>query len=229
MSDWILLATTDRDLAQALTRLLGDVGLDLRLAEDGVSASALLRAVPPPAALVLDLGIRDPAGLDLCRRVRRDRDLGDLPIVAISDSADEVDRVVAFEIGVDDYVLSPPSVRELALRVRAVLRRSRPARDPSVPSERPAEVVVDPMWNRVWVGAQEVAFTATEYRILLTFLRAGNRVVSRAELVEAVWDADADVTERTVDSHVRRIRRKLGTARHHLQTLRGVGYRYVLA
>lgn len=227
MSEWILLATGDLELATPTARLLREDGLEVRQATDGPTAAALLRAVPPPAAVVLDLSLREPSGLELCRRIRRDPGTADLPIVAVSASTDEVDRVVAFEIGVDDYVLAPPSVRELALRVRAVLRRARRAAASPAPAARPADVVVDSQGSRVWVGTREVSLTATEYRVLLAFLRAGNRVLSRAELVAAVWDPNADVTERTIDSHVRRIRRKLGPARHHLQTLRGVGYRYV--
>jgi two-component system phosphate regulon response regulator PhoB len=139
---------------------------------------------------------------------------------------EEVDRVVGFELGADDYVVKPFSVRELLLRIEAVLRRaSTPASEDVSPIEF-GRLRVDRGAHRVWVDGEEVVLTALEMRLLVTLYDRRNRVQSRATLLDDVWGIQADITTRTVDTHVKRLREKLGAAGDYIETVRGVGYRF---
>jgi two-component system phosphate regulon response regulator PhoB len=145
----------------------------------------------------------------------------------LSARGEEIDRVVGFEIGADDYMTKPFSVRELALRVRALLRRSR-----STPPPKPAnyqdfgELRIDRDAHRAWVRGEEVQLTALEFRLLLTLFERKNRVQTRGALLENVWGIHANISTRTVDAHVKRLREKLLAARDYIETVRGVGYRF---
>jgi two-component system phosphate regulon response regulator PhoB len=140
---------------------------------------------------------------------------------------DEIDRVVGFEVGADDYVTKPFSVRELMLRIRAVLRRSRDVSTPAAPAKRAqfGRLQLDTDAHQVWVDAQEIVLTALEFRLLTTLLDRRGRVQTRTTLLEDVWGIHADITTRTVDTHVKRLREKLGAAGDYVETIRGVGYR----
>jgi len=170
----------------------------------------------------------DLPGTEVCRQLRAHEATRRTPIVMLTAKTDEVDRVVGFEVGADDYVAKPFSVRELMLRVRAVLRRARP----DAPSE-PAGFVdhgrlrLDVPAHRVFVGGEEVILTALEFRLLRTLLERRGRVQSRETLLIDVWGMSPEVTTRTVDTHVKRLRQKLGAAGAYVETLRGVGYRMV--
>jgi two-component system phosphate regulon response regulator PhoB len=139
---------------------------------------------------------------------------------------EEVDRVVGFELGADDYVVKPFSARELLLRIQAILRRAQ-----AEPEARPllefGRLRVDREAHRVWVDGDEVELTALEFKLLVTLHDRRNRVQTRTVLLDDVWDIQADVTTRTVDTHVKRLRAKLGAAGDYVETVRGVGYRFV--
>ena len=135
---------------------------------------------------------------------------------------EEIDRVVGFELGADDYVTKPFSVRELILRVQAVLRRGEPATPEKVEF---GDLEIDLAAHRVWVREAELTLTALEFKLLVTLLERKNRVQTRSVLLSDVWGIDADITTRTVDTHVKRLREKLGAAGDYIETLRGVGYR----
>jgi two-component system phosphate regulon response regulator PhoB len=137
---------------------------------------------------------------------------------------EEIDRVIGFELGADDYVVKPFSVRELLLRVNAVLRRS--ASDGEGATTQFGMLRVDRGAHRVWVDSDEIELTALEFKLLLTLHDRRNRVQTRDALLSDVWRIDADVTTRTVDTHVKRLREKLGPAGVYVQTVRGVGYRF---
>src|SRR5262249_16608330 len=136
-----------------------------------------------------------------------------------------LDRVVGFELGADDYVVKPFSVRELVLRVRAVLRRADPT---GAPEERFSFGVlrVDRPAHRAWLGEEELSLTALEFKLLMMFYDRRGRVLSRDTLLDEVWGTHADVTTRNVDTHVKRLREKLGAAGDYIETVRGVGYRF---
>jgi two-component system phosphate regulon response regulator PhoB len=141
--------------------------------------------------------------------------------------SEEIDRVVGFEVGADDYVTKPFSVRELMLRVKAILRR-RPeaAEEESSPAIERAGLKIDVGAHRVWVDGQEIALTATEFKLLLNLARQAGRVRSRGQLLQEVWEMPPHLNTRTVDTHVKRLREKLGSAAALIETVRGVGYRF---
>jgi len=222
----ILIVEDERDLANTLAYNLEQEGYITALAHDGRSAKDALRKSPPPDLVLLDLMLPDVSGEDICRSIRADARTRAVPVIMLTAKGDEIDRVVGFELGADDYVLKPFSVRELLLRIKAVLRRAQP--DEAEPTEelsfgrlrlsRPA--------HRVWVGEDEVVLTALEFRLLATLLERKGRVQSREVLLADVWGIEADVTTRTVDTHVKRLREKLGQAAGYIETIRGVGYRF---
>jgi two-component system, OmpR family, phosphate regulon response regulator PhoB len=202
------------------------------LAEEGYSVEVLPEAegfehrllAARPSIVVLSRVMRDPPPQEVIRRIRRDPNFADVPIIVVSPDDDELHRVVAFELGVDDFLAEPVSVRELVLRVRAILRRAR--QEAGEPSERIVlgSLVVDRSRHRVTVAGQDVDLTALEFRLLLDLARHPNRVQRRNELLERVW-ADPRGETRTLDTHVKRLRRKLGHAGSCIETVRGVGYR----
>jgi two-component system phosphate regulon response regulator PhoB len=224
MSDRILVVDEDAASRALIGTYLAEAGRIVTEARDGATALEEIR-VRVPALVILELALPGVSGLEICRRVRRDTDTETLPLVVVSARASEVDRVVAFEVGVDDFVPKPFSGRELALRVGAVLRRARPQPAEFVRRIAVGSLVVDTGRHRVAVGAREVALSPLE-RKLLTFLATNrDRVQSRETLLERVWGLEPDLETRTIDTHVKRLRSKLGEAGALIETLRGVGYR----
>jgi two-component system phosphate regulon response regulator PhoB len=148
-------------------------------------------------------------------------------VVMLTAKGEEVDRVVGFELGADDYVTKPFSVRELILRLKAILRRGAGARAPEEAREVVGPIKVDVEAHRVFVDGAEIMLTPLEFKLLLTFMSRLGRVQSREQLLEDVWEMSPDVETRTVDTHVKRLREKLGSGRDLLETVRGIGYRLV--
>lgn len=222
----VLVIEDEVDLATTLEYNLKAEGFGVRLAHDGRSGMASATAEPPDA-IVLDLMLPDTSGVELCRRLRENSRTRHIPILMCTAKSDEIDRVVGFEVGADDYIVKPYSLRELILRLRAVLRRGKPttAAEPVV-EEQFGCLRIDPGAHRVWVKDQEVVLTALEFRLLTTFLSRRGRVQTREVLLSDVWGIEAEVTTRTVDTHVKRLREKLGDAGNYVETLRGVGYRF---
>ena len=190
-----------------------------------------------PRLVVLDLMLPDLSGTEVCRQLRADPDLADVAIIMLSAKGEEIDRVVGFEVGADDYVVKATfSMRELVLRIRSLLRR-REAKAEKEPSEEPpisyseasievGTMRIDQDAHRVWVGDEEVPLTATEFKLLIVLATRSGRVQSRGTLLQDVWDMPPDLNTRTVDTHVKRLREKLGSASITIQTVRGVGYRF---
>jgi two-component system, OmpR family, response regulator RegX3 len=177
--------------------------------------------------IILDLVLPDGSGLDFLRTLRS---RSDVPVIVLTSRDEETDRVVGLEMGADDYVLKPFSPREVVARVRAVLRRFRGDRpqDEESPLSGPAGLRVDPRTRRAALGATELALSRTEFNLLAAFMKAPGRVFERSQLLDAVWGSDVVVGDRTVDVHVKALRRKLEEAGGDpklLETVRGVGYR----
>ncbi|HET9931876.1 MAG TPA: winged helix-turn-helix domain-containing protein, partial [Polyangiaceae bacterium] len=178
-----------------------------------------------PDLVLLDLMLPDVSGTEVCRAIKDDPSTRAMPVVVLTARNSEIDRVVGFELGADDYVTKPFSIRELLLRIRAVLRRS---------ESRPVEanlvdfgtLRVDRDAHRVWVDGGEVELTLLEFKLLVTLYDRRNRVQSRGSLLDHVWGMDTKISTRTVDAHVKRLREKLGSARDYIETVRGVGYRF---
>jgi two-component system phosphate regulon response regulator PhoB len=166
----------------------------------------------------------DLSGTEVCRRLKNGEKTKHIPVVMVTARAEEIDRVVGFEVGADDYVVKPYSMRELMLRVGAILKRSRGAEE-----EREeinfGELRLDRPGHRVWVENEEIRLTALEFRLLTTFYDRRGRVQTRERLLTDVWGYQAEVTTRTVDTHMKRLREKLKAAGVYIETVRGVGYR----
>jgi len=226
MSARVLVIEDEVDLATTLEYNLRSEGFQVSLAHTGRQGLAAANADPLPDIIVLDLMLPDIAGTEICRRLREQERTRDVPIIMCTAKGEEIDRVVGFEVGADDYVVKPYSVRELVLRIRAQLKH-RTQRAAGEPARLKYGVLdVDPDAHRVWIEGNEIALTALEFRLLHTFLSRRGRVQTREALLRDVWGIDADVTTRTVDTHVKRLREKLGPAGAYIETLRGVGYRF---
>jgi len=224
MHDRILVADDDAASRETIASHLTEAGFTVMTVTDGAAALGEIRA-NRPALVVLDLSLPEISGLEVCRRVRRDTDTVTLPLVVVSARASELDRVVAFEVGVDDFVEKPFSGRELALRVGAVLRRSLPLATQPLQRVTIGALAVDGARHRVTVSGRDVALTALELKLLMFLAANRDRVQSREALLERVWGLDPSMETRTVDTHVKRLRAKLGDAGALIETLRGVGYR----
>jgi two-component system phosphate regulon response regulator PhoB len=221
----VLVIEDEVDLASTLEYNLKSEGYQSRIAHTGKQGLDAAALDPLPDVIVLDLMLPDLPGTEVCRRLRENDRTRDIPILMCTAKGSEIDRVVGFEVGADDYIVKPFSVRELMLRIRAILRRAqRTDAEPEV--VRFGRLKVDREAHRAWVDDKEIALTALEFRLLYAFLSRKGRVQTRDALLSDVWGIDAEVTTRTVDTHVKRLREKLGEAGDYVETLRGVGYRF---
>lgn len=221
----ILVVEDEIDLLHVLEYNLKQAGHEVLTASRGAEGLRMAREQRPDLVL-LDLMLPDLSGTEICRTLKSSPDTRGILVMMVTAKGEEIDRVVGFELGADDYVVKPFSVRELLLRVGAVLRRAEPPREADEPIEFGA-LRIDRAAHRVWVGGEEVDMTPLEFRLLLTLYDRRNRVQTRASLLDDVWDVQAELTTRTVDTHVKRLREKLGRARDYVETVRGVGYRFV--
>jgi two-component system, OmpR family, phosphate regulon response regulator PhoB len=224
MSARVLVVDDEPDLLELVRVNLASSGYAVETAASGSDALAALRRAPPDV-MVLDLMLPDISGTELCARVRADQRLTGLPIIMLTAKSEEIDRVVGLELGADDYVTNPFSPRELALRVRAVLRRRAPAGEDARVFEH-GELRVDPDSHRASVGGREITLTAKEFQLLVALMGRPGRVMTRERLLDEVWGSDITVTSRTIDTHLKRLREKLGGAGDLIETVRGVGYRF---
>jgi two-component system phosphate regulon response regulator PhoB len=225
----ILVVEDEADLRQVLEYNLRDAGHDVVAFGEG--RKALGYAAEQTVDLVLlDLMLPDISGLEVCRSLKANPKTREVPVVMVTARGEEIDRVVGFELGADDYVVKPFSVRELLLRLRAVLRRGAlPAEEvPAAPAPiRFGRLTIDVGAHRVWVDGQEVALTPLEFKLVCTLYDRRNRVQSRSALLDDVWGASQENITRTIDTHVKRLREKLGEVGAYIETVRGVGYRFV--
>lgn len=228
----ILIVDDEDDLRNLLRINLEREGFKAVTAATGAEALDAAQRVQP-SLIVLDLMLPDTTGTEVCRRLRAVPELADVPIIMLTAKGEEIDRVVGFEVGADDYVVKTSfSVREFVLRVRAVLRRRQGSGEapppPSAPEDRVTYGVlsIDEAGHRVYVSGDEVALTPTEFKLLWALATRPGRVQTRGMLLQDVWDMPPDLNTRTVDTHVKRLREKLGAASDHLETVRGVGYRF---
>ncbi len=222
----VLVVDDEEDIRNLLAYQLGREGYVVRTAATGEEAVELAPRIAP-CLVLLDLMLPGMPGTEVCRRLRADVVTAATPIIMLTARGEEIDRVVGFEVGADDYVTKPFSPRELMLRVRAILRRS-PVASPAPDASgllRFGALRVDVAAHRVWVDESEIILTATEFRLLTTLAKRVGRVQTRGQLLQEVWEAPPDLNTRTVDTHMKRLREKLGAAGDRIETLRGVGYR----
>jgi two-component system phosphate regulon response regulator PhoB len=219
----ILVIEDEQDLAGLVEYNLRAAGFETETANTGASGLAKARANPPDLVL-LDLMLPDLAGGEVLRMMKSDPALRKTAVVIVSAKGQESDRIQGLEAGADDYVPKPFSVRELILRVKAVLRRADAEEGPA-PVLTVGDIQLDTARHQVRVKGQDVTLTALEFRLLRTLLERGDRVQTREVLLSDVWGIQAEIHTRTVDTHIKRLREKLGPAGDIIETIRGVGYK----
>jgi two-component system phosphate regulon response regulator PhoB len=225
MAPRILVVDDEPDAVELIEFNLKAAGCDVVTAADGAEALKKAKALLPDL-IVLDLMLPEVDGLEVCKILRRDAATASLPIVMLTAKSAEIDRVLGLELGADDYLTKPFSPRELVLRVKKVLQR-RTAQEGKADRLQLGELVIDIPRHLVSVGRRKVELTATEFKLLTVLAQRRGRVQSREQLLHDVWQYDNLIDTRTVDTHMRRLREKLGSASKYLDTVRGVGYRFV--
>jgi two-component system, OmpR family, phosphate regulon response regulator PhoB len=218
----VLIVEDEVDLLRTLEYNFKAAGFAVSTTTRGRDALSLA-ASRPPSLVLLDVMLPDLPGWDVCRQLKADPKTSRTPVIMLTARGEEVDRIVGFELGVDDYVTKPFSLRELVLRAKAVLRRGVPSEAPMLQA---GQLRVDVEGHREQVDGVDVEITALEFRLLYTLMSRSDRVQTRETLLNDVWGLHLNVETRTVDTHVKRLREKLGAAGTLIQTVRGVGYRF---
>ncbi len=213
----------ERDLAELVAFNLEKEGWKTAIALDGRSGLELVNAELPDL-VILDLMLPELGGIEVCRAIRRHERTTAIPIIMVTAKGEEIDRVVGFEVGADDYLVKPFSTRELLLRIKAILRRSsQPVQEEKLICR--GELTIDPDRHRVTVGTQEINLTSTEFKLLQTLAERTGRMQGREQLLRDVWGYSSTADTRTVDTHITRLRNKLGDAGEMIRTVRGFGYK----
>ena len=217
------MAEDEADVLELIATNLKSAGFTVLKVEDGESALQQTRSAAP-ALVVLDLMLPGLSGLEVCKALKSDPATKAIPIIMVTAKAEEVDRIVGLELGADDYITKPFSPRELVLRVKSVLRRA------TAPSEAAnilkfGDIQVDRARYEVLVRGKPMDFTATEFKLLTLLMERRGRVQSRDALLNDVWGYENIIDTRTVDTHIRRLREKLGRSADCIETIRGFGYR----
>jgi len=224
MKPKILVVDDELDALEVLGFKLREAGFSPIFASDGLKALAAIRAERPDL-VVLDLMLPELDGLEVCKLMRRDPALASIPVLMLTAKAAEMDRVVGLELGADDYVTKPYSPRELVLRIRKLLKRAKGGDEPG-DQLRIGVLEIDIPRHAAHVSGEAVTLTATEFNLLALLARRRGRVQSRERLLQDVWGYETAIDTRTVDTHMRRLREKIGPAAEYLETIRGVGYRF---
>src|SRR6266404_3163806 len=219
----ILIVEDERDVLDLLMLTLRRAGgFSILTATDGATGLQKAR-LEKPAFIILDLMLPKMPGLELCKVLKTDPTTSRIPIMMLTAKSEEIDRIVGLEFGADDYVTKPFSPREVILRIRAILRRSEGKPDEEHLSAGP--IVIDPARHEVSVDGKRVNLTSLEFKLLRTLMQRRGRVQERDRLLNEVWGYESVIDTRTVDTHVRRLREKLGRAGEVVETVRGFGYR----
>ena len=227
MKPKILVVDDEPDALEVLGFKLREAGFTPVFAKDGARALAAVRD-ERPALVVLDLMLPEVDGLEVCKLLRRDPTTASIPILMLTARAAEMDRIVGLELGADDYVTKPFSPRELVLRIKKLLARAQKADDPNA-HLRIGPLDIDAARHIAQVKGEPLTLTATEFKLLDLLARRRGRVQTRDRLLQDVWGYENPIDTRTVDTHMRRLREKLGPAAHYIETVRGVGYRFSAA
>jgi two-component system phosphate regulon response regulator PhoB len=220
----ILIVEDERDVVDLLTLHLRKAGgFVVTTAMDGATGLHKART-DRPGFIILDLMLPKMSGLEVCKVLKTDAETRHIPIMMLTAKAEEIDRIVGLEFGADDYVTKPFSPREILLRIQAILRRS----EVKTEEERLTAglIAIDPARHQVSVAGKVVHLTSLEFKLLRTLLQRRGRVQARDRLLNDVWGYESVIDTRTVDTHVRRLREKLGKAGNAIETVRGFGYRF---
>ena len=218
----VLIVEDERDVVDLLALNLRKAGFSISMAMDGAAGLQKARG-EKPAFVILDLMLPKMPGLEICKILKSDPATRQIPIMMLTAKAEEIDRVVGLEFGADDYVTKPFSPREVVLRIKAILRRAEgPAEDESLSA---GSIVIDPARHEVSVNGKRVSLTSLEFKLLRTLMQRRGRVQTRDRLLNDVWGYESVIDTRTVDTHVRRLRKKLGKVADAIESVRGFGYR----
>ncbi len=224
----VLVVEDEPDILEMVRYNLNQAGLDVETAED---AECALQSVQEtlPDLIILDLMLPGIDGLDMCRQVKQDARTRHIPILMLTARKEEVDRIVGLELGADDYVVKPFSPRELVLRAQAILRRSQGSSQSATETEgwlHMGPISIDKAAHQALLNGDPLELTGTEFKLLITLIERRGRVQTRDDLLNTVWGYEYSGYGRTVDTHIRRLREKLGEASEWIETVRGVGYRF---
>ena len=224
MSQKIYIVEDEPDIRETLKYNFSNEGFEVFTAPDGEEALSNIKKVLPDV-LILDLMLPGVSGLDVCKSIRADDDIKDISIIMLTAKGEEIDRVIGFELGADDYVTKPFSVRELILRVKVLLKKQRESLvENKLVTFGPIRIDLDA--HELKINDKEIVLTALEFKLLQHLVKRKGRVQTREQLLGDVWGYSAEVTTRTVDTHIKRLREKLGNTSDYIQTIRGVGYRF---
>ncbi|MFL2715527.1 MAG: response regulator [Gammaproteobacteria bacterium] len=221
----ILIVEDEPDIRKNLKYNISREGFDV-ITAGSLSESEEIVNSNSISLVILDLMLPDGSGLDLCKKFKSNSKTESIPIIILTAKDDEVDRVVGFELGADDYVTKPFSVRELILRIKAVLKRGQTKKEVVEVERQFGDLSMDIESHEVYVNNDEIDLTALEFRLLRHLVDRRGRVQSRDQLLSDVWGYSAEITTRTVDTHIKRLREKLGPMGKYVQTIRGVGYKF---
>jgi DNA-binding response OmpR family regulator len=219
----VLIVDDDPDVVHLVSQSLGAAGFQIARASDGAEAIDVMKRLHP-ALVVLDLNMPRMSGTEVLRVIKSDTRTSAISVLVLTARKDEVDRIVSLELGADDYVTKPFSPRELVLRVKSILSR-RNAFSPTENYSVCGSISLNREAHEVRVSGSVVDLTAVEFKLLVALFQQPGRVFTREDLLNAVWGQDADIEVRTVDTHMRRLREKLGAGAVHILTVRGFGYR----
>ena len=224
MNQKIYIVEDEPDIRETLKYNFSNEGFEVFTAPDGEEALSNIKKVLPDV-LILDLMLPGVSGLDVCKSIRADDDIRDMSIIMLTAKGEEIDRVIGFELGADDYVTKPFSVRELILRVKVLLKKQRESLvENKLVTFGPIRIDLDA--HELKINDKEIVLTALEFKLLQHLVKRKGRVQTREQLLGDVWGYSAEVTTRTVDTHIKRLREKLGNTSDYIQTIRGVGYRF---
>ena len=224
MSQKIYIVEDEPDIRDTLKYNFSNEGFKVFTSPDGEEALSNIKKVLPDV-LILDLMLPGLSGLDVCKSIRADDDIRDMSIIMLTAKGEEIDRVIGFELGADDYVTKPFSVRELILRVKVLLKKQRESLvQNKLVTFGPIRIDLDA--HELKINDKEIVLTALEFKLLQHLVKRKGRVQTREQLLGDVWGYSAEVTTRTVDTHIKRLREKLGNTSDYIQTIRGVGYRF---
>ena len=223
----VVIVEDEKDLAELVAFNLQKEGWQTMVALDGRTGLETITAELPDL-VILDLMLPELTGIEVCKQLRRQEKTAAIPIIMVTAKGEEIDRVVGFEVGADDYLVKPFSTRELLLRIKAILRRTT-AQAESEKIIRHGALTIDEERHLVAVDGTEVVLTLTEFKLLSILAMRPGRMQSRERLLQDVWGYSSDADTRTVDTHITRLRSKLGEAGEMIRTVRGYGYKLELA
>src|SRR3989338_7162773 len=220
----ILIVEDDRNISKLVKYNLEKENCDCNVAVTGEEALEILNK-KEINLIILDIMLPETDGFEVCRLIKQNENLRDIPIIMLTAKGEEVDRIVGFELGADDYIVKPFSPRELVLRVKAILRRGK-AEEPEKEILTAGSLIVDIARHKVTTGQKEIELTPMEFKLLVTLMKRRGRVQSRDRLLNDVWDMDAEIYTRTIDAHIKKLRKKLGKSKNLIETVSGLGYKF---